>query len=62
MGIDMPYSGELSNDRVPCSRETKEQLRQCKRGGEPFDALFRKMMEQYDPDAAALADGSGATD
>lgn len=54
----MPYSGELSNDRVPCSEETKEQLRQCKRGGEPFDALFRKMMEQYDPDDA-LADGSG---
>lgn len=52
-------NGPQSNDRVPCSRATKEQLRRYKRGGETYDELFEKMMQQYDPDAA-LADGGGA--
>lgn len=39
--------------RVPCSRDTREQLRACKRGGESFDDLFQKMVEQYDPKEAA---------
>ena len=56
-------NGPQSNDRVPCSRDTKECLRRQKRGGETYDELFEKMMEQYDPDeAATLADGSGATE
>lgn len=53
-------NGPQSNDRVPCSKATKELLRRHKRGGETYDQLFEKMMAQYDPDAA-LADG-GALD
>lgn len=40
-----------SETRVPCSRGTRKQLRRYKRGGETYDELFQKMMEQYDPDA-----------
>lgn len=38
-----------SETRVPCSRETRERLWNAKKGGETFDALFQKMLEQYDP-------------
>jgi hypothetical protein len=41
-----------AEDRVPCSSETKRRLRACKRGGETYDEMFRKMLAQYDPDAA----------
>lgn len=41
-----------ADDRVPCSSETKSRLRARKRGGETYDQLFRKMLAQYDPDAA----------
>lgn len=41
-----------SETRVPCSRETRERLWNAKQGGETFDALFRKMLEQYDPGTA----------
>lgn len=43
--------------RVPCSRETREQLWGVKRGKETFDDLFQQMLEQYDPDAV----GDGET-
>jgi hypothetical protein len=38
--------------RVPCSTETRDRLRAAKRGGDTYDDLFRKMLEQYDPAAA----------
>lgn len=38
--------------RVPCSDVTKERLKAAKRGGETYDELFQKMLEQYDPAAA----------
>lgn len=42
-----------SNDRVPCSTETRtEILKPLKRGGQTYDSLLRDMAAQYDPDAA----------
>jgi len=41
---------KASETRVPCSRETRESLRSAKRGGETFEQLFQKMLEQYEPD------------
>lgn len=44
------FMSKASETRVPCSRETREELRSAKRGGESFDQLFQKMLEQYEPD------------
>jgi len=41
-----------SETRVPCSKATRERLWNAKQGGESFDALFRKMLEQYDKEQA----------
>lgn len=38
--------------RVPCSKDTRRQLKAAKRGGESYDVLLRKMIKQYDPDEA----------
>lgn len=43
---------DASETRVPCSKETREQLWNAKNGGETFDSLFQKMLEQYDREAA----------
>lgn len=43
---------KATETRVPCSKETRERLWNVKRGGESFNTLFRKMVEQYDPDEA----------
>lgn len=37
---------------IYCSQETKERIRNLKRGGETFDALLKRMAEQYDPSEA----------
>jgi len=39
--------------RLACSRETRRLVKSCKRGGESYDSLLRKMVEQYDPEKAA---------
>lgn len=39
--------------RLPCSRETRELVKRQKRGGENYDSVLRKMVEQYDPEEAA---------
>jgi len=39
--------------RIPCSRKTRRLVKQQKRGGENYDSLLRKMVEQYDPEKAA---------
>lgn len=39
--------------RIPVSRETRKLVKQQKRGGENYDSLLRKMVEQYDPERAA---------
>lgn len=41
--------------RVPCSKDTRERLQAAKRGGDSYDRLFRKMLEQYDPEKAHKA-------
>lgn len=46
---------EEKDIRVPCSSDTRDRLRAAKRGGETYDDLFQKMLEQYDPDEAAEA-------
>lgn len=46
----MATTSNVSETRVPCSRETRELLRSAKRGGETYDELFRVLLEQYDPD------------
>lgn len=38
-----------TSSRIPCSRETLETVKSLKRGGENYDALLRKMADQYDP-------------
>lgn len=44
------------NIRVPCTEATRDDLRAAKRGGETYDELFNKMLEQYDPEAATEHD------
>ena len=39
--------------RLPCSRDTRRLIKNCKRAGENYDTLLRKMVEQYDPEKAA---------
>ncbi|QAU12832.1 hypothetical protein EKH57_08885 [Halorubrum sp. BOL3-1] len=43
--------------RIAIDSETREQLRDQKRGGETYDRLLRKMIRQYDPDADPARDG-----
>lgn len=43
---------QATETRVPCSKETRGQLRAAKRGGQTFDELFQTILDQYDPEAA----------
>lgn len=36
--------------RIPVWSETRDRARELKRGGETWDQLLSKMVEQYDPD------------
>lgn len=38
--------------RLPVRAATREEIRRLKRGGETYDSLLRKMIEQYDPEEA----------
>jgi hypothetical protein len=44
---------QASSSRIPCSRDTLELVKSQKRGGENYDSVLRKMVEQYDPERAA---------
>lgn len=44
---------QANESRIPCSRETRRLVKHQKRGGENYDSVLRKMVAQYDPDAAA---------
>jgi hypothetical protein len=44
--------------RIPCSRATRERVKSLKRGGESYDDLLQKMVEQYDPLTAEVSDGA----
>ena len=46
----MPNADET---RLPCSRETRELVAAQKRGGENYDSVLRKMVNQYDPEKLA---------
>lgn len=35
--------------RIPVAVETRERVKNLKRGGETYDDLLRKMADQYDP-------------
>jgi len=39
--------------RLPCSDEVRRRVRAKKRGGESYDSVLRKMLDQYDPEKAA---------
>lgn len=41
--------------RIPCSRQTRKLVKSQKRGGENYDSVLRKMVEQYDPEDAEKA-------
>jgi len=41
--------------RIPVSRETRNLVRSQKRGGENYDSVLRKMVQQYDPERATQA-------
>jgi hypothetical protein len=42
--------------RIDCSVESREQVKGQKRGGESYDEVLRKMVEQYDPKAGENSD------
>jgi len=52
---DIEHVSRAAETRVPCSRDTREQLRSYKRGGESYDSVLQKMIEQYDPAEAVDA-------
>lgn len=45
----------VDETRLPCSRETRDLVASQKRGGETYDSVLRKMVEQYDPEEAVQA-------
>ena len=46
----MGVSERNTDARIAIANETRERLRGQKRGGETYDRLLKKMIEQYDPD------------
>lgn len=46
-----------SETRVPCSKDTRKRLWNAKQGGETFDSLFNRMLEQYEPDVSGEENG-----
>lgn len=45
---------------IYCSTETRDRVRELKRGGETYDRLLGRMADQYDPDAErCVADKDG---
>lgn len=44
--------GMVTDARIPCTRGRRDELQALKRGGETYDELLAKMIEQYDPDEA----------
>lgn len=40
------------DSRIPCSKRTRKLVAAQKRGGENYDSVLRKMVEQYEPEEA----------
>ena len=45
--------------RIRCSKATRRMVKACKRGGEDYDTVLQKMVEQYDPEESAETPESG---
>jgi hypothetical protein len=45
--------------RIPCSTETRELVKAQKRGGQSYDQLLQRMVEQYNPEGAATESFAG---
>jgi len=43
---------DATETRIPCSLATRRFVKSQKRGGESYDRLLRKMVKQYEPEAA----------
>lgn len=43
---------QADETRLPCSKETRDLVAAQKRGGETYDSVLRKMVDQYDPERA----------
>lgn len=41
---------KASETRIPCSNRTRQLVKAQKRGGESYDELLQKMVEQYEPE------------
>jgi len=48
----MTDNGTPSEARIAVSSATRDMVRSKKRGGETYDQLLQKMVEQYDPNEA----------
>lgn len=53
-----PASGE--GTKMPCSHETREWVKAQKVGGETYNELIPKMVDQYDPEQARQNPVAGA--
>ncbi len=40
----------MTTSRIPVSRSTRDLVKAQKRGGETYDDLLQRMVEQYDPE------------
>ena len=49
---------QAHESRIPCSRDTRQLIKSQKRGGENYDTVLRKMVEQYDPEKATETPGN----
>ena len=40
----------MSETSIPCSADVRDKVRALKRGGESWDSLLEKMVDEYEPD------------
>lgn len=48
---------KASETRIPVSKETRRLVKSQKRGGQRYEDVLRRMVEQYDPDEATAHAG-----
>jgi hypothetical protein len=47
--LDMRMSVKPRKTFLPCREDTLQAVRSCKRGGETYDSLLKRMASQYEP-------------
>lgn len=52
----MAASGTDTSARIAVTPETRDLVRSMKRGGETYDELLQKMIDQYEPDSDNAGD------